>query len=596
MAGPGFKIADAYVEIHTQYDGAKVAEAIGKELGSNEKTIQRESERHVGEAVTRGSEDGVRRRRNRFGKIGSSIVDGIFNKGFPNIFIRGLLEGMTLGLANAQGFGTLATNPYLAAIGLTIGGAILTSVAAGLSAALLGVIAGGFSLLLGGLAAAVLKDNPKIANAFAVMMTDVVAQIRKGAEQLVIPITNALGILTAGLTLNGGMWQQLFEPLVPVFPVLAEAMVQFVNALTPGLNALSSIGASILMELAKALPGMGKSMSDFFLKMKENWPDIQEDFDLFFSDVGNIIGVLTTVILWLAAHYKEIRNFTIFLLSTINPIYWAVLLQGVLNDYAGRFGRWLANTKAQMGGWKGTIKSMIFEVSTWMLAQIARMVIGTIRWFVNLYTGARDKMSALKNAVVGYFAGLAVAAVAQAQRTYTNVVAWFNRLPAALRNALITAKNFAIQAMSDAGNWLFGAGGRIISGLISGIRSKIGELRGLLSSVTSWIPDWKGPADKDARLLEPAGRSIMGGLMKGIGSQLPTLQFQLAGVTGAIPAAMPRNQAPAGAVGSIPAQRGGMTVNLTVNAGIGADGNQISRTVLRTLRLALDDYDRSVKR
>lgn len=596
MAGQGFKIADGYVEIHTKFDGKQVSEAIGKELGNNEKDIERNVDRHVSETIVRSSEEGVRRRRGRFSKIGSAIVDGIFSKGFPNIFIRGLLEGMTLGLANAQGFGTLATNPYLAAIGLTVGAAILSSVASGLAAGLLGVLAGGFSVALGGLAAFILKDNPKIQNAFAVMMTDLVQQVAKGAEQLVIPIVNALSILHAGLMLNGGMWHELFEPLVPVFPALAQAMVDFVNALTPGLTALSSIGAQILLDLAHALPGMGKAMSDFFLKMKENWPDIKEDFDQFFKDVGMVIGVLATVILWLAAHYKEIRAFTKFLLVTINPIAWAIAVQTALNKVAARFGAWLADQRAKWGSWKNALKAAVFEASTWIIAKIIGMVLTVAGWFARLWSLGSSRMAALKNAVVGYVAGMAVSVVARAQSIYSGVVAWFNRLPAAVRNALITAKNFAVSAMANSGTLLFGAGARIISGLISGIRSKIGELRGLLNSVTGWIPDWKGPEDRDKKLLEPAGRNIMGGLMRGIGSQLPTLQFQLAGVTGAIPAAMPRNQAPAGAVGSIPAQRSGWTLNLTVNAGLGADGRRIGRETARQVRLALDDYDRSVKR
>lgn len=596
MAGQGFKIADGYVEIHTQYDGAKVAQAIGKELGDHDKEITREVDKHVSESVTRGTEDGIRRRRGRFGKLAGGLVDAIFKPNFAPIFARGLLESVSLGFANAQGFGSLSSNPYAAAIGLTLGASILASVASGLAAGLLGVLAGGFSLALGGLAGFLLKGNPKVQNAFAVMMNDLTQQMMKGAQQLLIPIVNALGILDAGIMLNGGMWQALFEPLVPIFPILAQAMVDFVTALTPGLNALSSIGASILLSLAHALPGMGKAMSDFFLKMQQNWPEIHKNFDLFFKDVGMIIGILATVLIWLASHYSQIRTFTKFLLSSINPIYWAVLISMALDKIAGRFAIWLADQKAKFGGWKGMIKAAIFEASTWLIAKTIGMVLTVASWFGRLYSIGSSKMAALKNAVVGYFAGLVVSAIAKAQSTYTGVVAWFNRLPAALRNALISAKNAAVAAMSNMASLLFPAGSRIIGGLIDGIRSRIGELKGLLNSVTGWIPDWKGPADKDAKLLRPAGRSILGGLMDGISDKLPTLQFQLRGITGAIPAAMPRNQAPAGAVGSIPMQRGGITLNISVHAGLGADGGRIGRETARQVRLALDDYDRSVKR
>jgi TP901 family phage tail tape measure protein len=79
----------------------------------------------------------------------------------------------------------------------------------------------------------------------------------------------------------------------------------------------------------------------------------------------------------------------------------------------------------------------------------------------------------------------------------------------------------------NAGSWLLGAGAAIISGLISGIWNKVGELRGLLNKVTKWIPDWKGPADKDAVLLTPAGESVMDGFNKGLASRFGGIRKSL---------------------------------------------------------------------
>ncbi|WP_128977286.1 phage tail protein [Streptomyces roseicoloratus] len=92
-----------------------------------------------------------------------------------------------------------------------------------------------------------------------------------------------------------------------------------------------------------------------------------------------------------------------------------------------------------------------------------------------------------------------------------------------------------LAALGDIGNLLYGAGQRIIGGFMAGIRSSLGPLRAQLSAVTSMIPDWKGPAERDARLLTPAGRSVMQGFMGGIASQVPALQRQLAGITTGLP-------------------------------------------------------------
>lgn len=89
-------------------------------------------------------------------------------------------------------------------------------------------------------------------------------------------------------------------------------------------------------------------------------------------------------------------------------------------------------------------------------------------------------------------------------------------------------------ALGNLGGLLLGAGGQIIQGLIDGIQSKIGDLQGKLSSVTNLIPDWKGPPEKDARLLRPAGASIMGGLLQGIDRGVSPLRAKLGAITSLI--------------------------------------------------------------
>lgn len=91
-----------------------------------------------------------------------------------------------------------------------------------------------------------------------------------------------------------------------------------------------------------------------------------------------------------------------------------------------------------------------------------------------------------------------------------------------------------MQAIGNLGGLLLRAGRSLIQGLINGIRGALGDLRGTLGAVTNLIPDWKGPADKDARLLFPAGQLIMGGLIGGIDAQRAALQRSLAEVTGVI--------------------------------------------------------------
>lgn len=137
----------------------------------------------------------------------------------------------------------------------------------------------------------------------------------------------------------------------------------------------------------------------------------------------------------------------------------------------------------------------------------------------------------------GALAGLAgrleerAASAFQAMKTAALVkaaalVLWVHSLPGRI-----------VGAVGDLGSILYNAGRSVISGLLRGITSMLGSLRSKLGSVTSMIPDLKGPMDVDMRLLTPSGEAIMTGFMDGIDNQVPALRKQLAGVTGSIPAA-----------------------------------------------------------
>ncbi|MDT9688199.1 hypothetical protein Q5762_07485 [Streptomyces sp. P9(2023)] len=105
-----------------------------------------------------------------------------------------------------------------------------------------------------------------------------------------------------------------------------------------------------------------------------------------------------------------------------------------------------------------------------------------------------------------------------------DTINWFRGIPGRIR-----------KSFSDQGNLLYGAGRRILQGLINGVKSMISSLRAEFSGITNMIPDWKGPADVDARLLRPAGRLVIGGFQRGISDQVPALQRQLQGITTSLP-------------------------------------------------------------
>src|SRR5699024_8142629 len=104
--------------------------------------------------------------------------------------------------------------------------------------------------------------------------------------------------------------------------------------------------------------------------------------------------------------------------------------------------------------------------------------------------------------------------------TGSTIIGWFRDLPGKIMDAL-----------GDLGSLLLGAGRSIVDGLLGGLREKIGDVRSYFQNLTSMIPAWKGPLNKDKHLLEPAGEAIMGGLIRSIDKQRNNLRRTLRDVT-----------------------------------------------------------------
>jgi TP901 family phage tail tape measure protein len=122
----------------------------------------------------------------------------------------------------------------------------------------------------------------------------------------------------------------------------------------------------------------------------------------------------------------------------------------------------------------------------------------------------------------------------------------------ALKNGVSTAINAAKTIISNvvgtikgifsgAAGWLLGAGKAIVQGLIDGIVSMINAVKEKLSFLTNLIPDWKGPKEKDAKLLRDNGALIIQSLIDGFVSQFGDVRSTLAGLTDTIPTTVNAN-------------------------------------------------------
>lgn len=117
---------------------------------------------------------------------------------------------------------------------------------------------------------------------------------------------------------------------------------------------------------------------------------------------------------------------------------------------------------------------------------------------------------------------------------------------------------------SGAKDWLLQAGKNIIQGLIDGIGSMFGEVKGKFDELTSHLPGWKGPPSRDATLLRGSGQIIMDGLIDGFNDRTGAVESTLGSLTDRIGSAIGgRTRTAAVAAGAVPgaaAGGGGTTI------------------------------------
>lgn len=194
----------------------------------------------------------------------------------------------------------------------------------------------------------------------------------------------------------------------------------------------------------------------------------------------------------------------------LGPIGWVIA--AVIGLVALIIANWDKVKAWTIAAWNAVVN---FVISAWnnIVSAVRGFALRFVQFHVDAWNRTREAFSAGVSAVVGFVSSL----------------------PGRILGVL-----------SGLGNLLVNTGRALINGLINGIKSALGGLRSMLSSVTNLIPDWKGPMRVDARLLEPTGRVIMGGLVEGIDYGSGDVERRLGQVTAAISATPTPSPAAAG--------------------------------------------------
>jgi hypothetical protein len=250
------------------------------------------------------------------------------------------------------------------------------------------------------------------------------------------------------------------------------------------------------------------------------------------NPIGIVVVAIAALIAILVLAWQHSETFRKVVIAT-----WTAVKNFVVAA-AGAIKNFVISTWTSMINWIvgafNTVRAVVTGVWSSLTGTIrsytSALVNAVTSYFRGLWSSITGIASGIRNTVSSYFNGARAAAVGAFNSLYSGVSGVMGRV----RGAVASAASAIRGVFAGAGSWLWNAGWSIINGLISGIRSAIGGLVSMLSWVTNLIPSWKGPAERDAKLLRPAGNLIMGGLIAGIKDQVGSLKGTLGDVTNMI--------------------------------------------------------------
>lgn len=242
--------------------------------------------------------------------------------------------------------------------------------------------------------------------------------------------------------------------------------------------------------------------SDMWNKMKENvrqsTTDIWNTLQSWGTNTKNFFANLwKTVKDWLVRDWNN-------MIATFQAIPGRVM--GAITPLWNKFTTWWGNL------WR-TVRNAVVRDWNNMIAMFqaipGRIMSGINSLWSRMTTFFSNMGTSVRNVVVTRF---------------NSVVDWFRGLPSRIRNAI-----------PSPGSILRNVGGQIMQGLLDGINNMVGSLQRRLSSITNMIPDFKGPANVDRKLLYGAGQLTMQGYGEGIDSGVGAIKDKLQGLTGEVP-------------------------------------------------------------
>lgn len=401
----------------------------------------------------------------------------------------------------------------------------VSTVFSGVASAVLPIIESIVSNLAGPLQSFFAKVGPllsKLAGSLGKAIGPVIGVLSKALAALMPVLSTVVSMLVESLS-------PVLEKLGPLFAKIGTAAMSFLMPilqqlpaiLKPSLDLFAKLSPILIKladqfvtQLTPSMASLGKEVSKLLIALS---PVVSALGSLMVSALKQMMPALITVI-------KLVTMLATYLVDKLVGFINAVVIPAinVLRDiFKGNFSDAAKGVVKILSGLLHWLNDLMAGIGRTIL----RGVLATVRYFGNMAKGAINYVREMA-------AGILAKIIVGMSNFKARIAAGLARAVNYLRSLPSKAKS----AVGNLGNVLVDAGKALLRGFIHGIASMIGALKSKLGGITSMLPDWKGPAELDARILTPNGQLLMDGFMHGIEKRLPGLRKQLGNITGDLPA------------------------------------------------------------
>ena len=342
----------------------------------------------------------------------------------------------------------------------------------------------------------------------------------------------------------------------------------FMTYVAPVFSALGGLIAAIFARIQQAASLMWSLVQPIFTLMGQAWSILWSVISATWNAVGPVIfaaiaGAVNVLGAIWSAGWNVLKAVVMTVFNVIKQV-----VQTALQVIAGIIR---AVTDVINGNWSAAwneIKGVVSTILNGARAVVSAAMNGIRSIISAALSGIKSVWSAAWNSLKGVVSA-----------------AW-----GSIKGAVNSIKSGIIGIFAGAGSWLLSAGRKIIDGLISGIQAGFGRVKSLLGSLTSMLPDWKGPAQVDKKILEKSGDLVMRGFETGLEGRFNSVRKTLGGLTASLPATAVR-----GGDGASAANPSGRGTTLTImpgaiviqGGGAGA-GQEAAEAILEALANAQD--------